>query len=807
MRISYLELKNYRKFKELKLQFPDGVIGILGLNGAGKTTIIEGVAWALFGNVDEVVRTSRESVLRVGAGPGEGCRAVLEFELGGTEYRIEREMGGRNLLMRAELRTKEHVLAEGDKPVRRMVEKLIGMDHKSFFTSVFARQKELNALQNVQPGERKKVVLRMLRIDGIDEALTRVRSDRKEALSRVQGAEKTLLTEDGREREKVLKDKLPELEASLRKAETELERAEQREQEAAREAELVRKKRDELKKDVDAYNAAESDLKARRSAIEQLKDREATIRKRLSEDEERLKRYDALEKEEEAWTAVCARKETLERERARNEKAIALRAALESDRREEHRRLEELMKLQTTIQNLDDVAREIEEVERAQTERESSKASISGRIGELKALIKERSEAAEKDRKKLQEIVSAGREGACPTCERRLEDAYELLVKKLEESIASAEKSRAEASRTMAALEQELRTLEGEMGELRKKWARLNDELARLRKIEASIEVKKNELAMLRDRLEERGKELEELGEVRFSQEEYARVVAEYSRLRAAHDEFMKLREVKAQAEQRRRDLEAVREALAKRAAEEAQLSEIVAKLEPKKVLFNEVLKELDEKTAMLNAAKDELRKAASAREKALGDLERVRGELEELARVKKAIERDRQIAEDLAVLEDVMARFKDHLIGRVRPMLKELTSGNLESMTEGRYSKVSLDENYEMQIEDQGVEYPINRFSGGESDLANLSLRLAISSVIADRTGAVPFNVLILDEVFGSLDPTRKRSVMTALARLSARFRQVFLITHIEDIKDSMNHVIRVEELPDGTSRAELVS
>jgi len=85
MRISYFELKNYRRFKELKLQFPDGIVGILGLNGVGKTTVIEAIAWALFGNVDEVVRTSRESVRRSGAGQSDTCSALLEFELGGQE--------------------------------------------------------------------------------------------------------------------------------------------------------------------------------------------------------------------------------------------------------------------------------------------------------------------------------------------------------------------------------------------------------------------------------------------------------------------------------------------------------------------------------------------------------------------------------------------------------------------------------------------------------------------------------------------------------------------------------------------------
>jgi len=142
-----------------------------------------------------------------------------------------------------------------------------------------------------------------------------------------------------------------------------------------------------------------------------------------------------------------------------------------------------------------------------------------------------------------------------------------------------------------------------------------------------------------------------------------------------------------------------------------------------------------------------------------------------------------------------------------VAPVLSELTSKGVEGMTEGRYAKVQLDEGYEMQIEDQGTMYPIDRYSGGESDLANLSLRLAISRIIADRTGATPINFLILDEIFGSQDPSRKRSVMAALSKLSTQFRQIFLITHIEDVKDSMNYVIRVTEQEDGTSRAELAA
>ena len=115
-----------------------------------------------------------------------------------------------------------------------------------------------------------------------------------------------------------------------------------------------------------------------------------------------------------------------------------------------------------------------------------------------------------------------------------------------------------------------------------------------------------------------------------------------------------------------------------------------------------------------------------------------------------------------------------------------------------------TLDENYDILIYDRGNLYGIERFSGGEEDLANLCLRLAISETITGQAGRL-FNFIILDEIFGSQDNIRRQNIMKALSNLSSKFRQIFLITHIDDIKNYMENVIIINETEDNISIAKL--
>jgi exonuclease SbcC len=138
----------------------------------------------------------------------------------------------------------------------------------------------------------------------------------------------------------------------------------------------------------------------------------------------------------------------------------------------------------------------------------------------------------------------------------------------------------------------------------------------------------------------------------------------------------------------------------------------------------------------------------------------------------------------------------------QLRPELGELASSFLADLTEGRYDELELDDNYNIVILEDGTTKPV--ISGGEEDLANLVLRLAISQMIAERAGQ-PFSLLILDEIFGSLDELRRGSVLELLRHLQDRFEQVILITHVDAVREGMDHVITVRyDERTGTSHVE---
>jgi exonuclease SbcC len=238
--------------------------------------------------------------------------------------------------------------------------------------------------------------------------------------------------------------------------------------------------------------------------------------------------------------------------------------------------------------------------------------------------------------------------------------------------------------------------------------------------------------------------------------------------LKKAQQEYDKARERYKEFETEREKLSIESEAAAQ--AGVAALTELRKQLA---VQENEIRAARD----LEAAAKRELNQAVSR----IAEYKQRKKELEELAK--------QEHVHDVASKE--MRNLRMILNTELRPELEARASENLDLLTNSRYGRLSLDETFSPKlIEDDNTNKPV--ISGGEEDIVALSLRLALSELIQERQGR-PMSLLILDEVFGSLDVDRRQAVLERLAALKGRFQQIFVISHIEEINQVADQCLYV--------------
>lgn len=179
-------------------------------------------------------------------------------------------------------------------------------------------------------------------------------------------------------------------------------------------------------------------------------------------------------------------------------------------------------------------------------------------------------------------------------------------------------------------------------------------------------------------------------------------------------------------------------------------------------------------------------------------------------SRVKQLAEKADERRRDYDLLDRMYREFTEferYAAARLTPILGDLTSELVREITDGKYDRVEFDGNFGIQVFDGEEErFPLEGFSGGERDAISLAARLALSRMIA--AGATnPPGFLVLDEVFGSLDRDRRTRLLDLIGRLSNTFddfRQLFIISHVDDVRTSavFDELWRIEETGDGSSR-----
>jgi len=196
-----LRLRGFRSFADLDLDLPTGCVGLVGSNGAGKSSLLHAIEVALFGPRSR----SLEPLLRAG---DDELEVELVFEHDRDWYRVRRTFVARGRgksTLDFEYLEREQVDAlhdlPGPVPVRvewepltqgtaadtqAQIERLLGMSRDTWLASAYLEQGGTGAFTEAQPKDRKRILSETLALTVWDEAAQAVAADRRAAQAEAQ---------------------------------------------------------------------------------------------------------------------------------------------------------------------------------------------------------------------------------------------------------------------------------------------------------------------------------------------------------------------------------------------------------------------------------------------------------------------------------------------------------------------------------------------------------------------------------------------------------------------------------------------
>ncbi|HEX9692898.1 MAG TPA: SMC family ATPase [Gemmatimonadales bacterium] len=784
MRLHRMRLLNFRQHVDTEIDFGAGLTAIIGPNGAGKSTLLEAIGWALYGNV--AARGTRDSIRYSRAPARTAVRVEVDFALGPHDFRVARTLSS------AELYQDRHAqpIANSHQEVSARVEHLLGMSREEFFSTYFTGQKELAVMAAMKPVERGRFLSRVLGYEQLREAQDRVRQRRREISAELQGLEKGLADPGELEAERVrAAERVTEAETALREArDRHVAAAQELEYEGPRWTQAVQQRERALSLDGER-RVAERDVGEARRAFERI-DRD------LAEALAARTEYESLAPDLARVEPLRVELERLEREAKNAGRRRALMGQLSEVRGQEEQLRERLARLGNCDAALEGA------IASREAARTALKAAERLRDDAHTAWVRDRQDAQTQHltlrdqyrdhREHRHTLVEAGEDGECPICKRPLGQVFGEVLDTLDRQMEEIEVRGKYFKRRLDQLE----SIPSEVVEAEQA----------VTDATAGVEEAVREVARREDRIRERdalqadleraaaravdlGTEVERLPEA-YDSERHDVARAELRALEPLRHRAAALEGQAARAEGLVAEAEAAERTLSERETRYQELQRVLADLGFDEVRYEAV--RVAYELAARAAREAELTVASTAADaKAAG--ERLASAEQRLKERAAKAGRVRELGAAVRLHEELdraLGDLRSALNSAMRPELAERASAFLDALTDGRYPEIELDEQYNVLVVEDGRGKPV--ISGGEEDLANLALRLGISQMVADRAGQ-PLSLLVLDEIFGSLDERRQQSVIELLRALADRFPQVVLITHIEAVREGVDRVIRI--------------
>lgn len=349
-----MELEHFLGYGETVLDLAaHRALAIIGENGAGKSSLVDAILWALYGESSKGGRRELDDHIQAGH---EACRVALEFRLGGQVYRVERTRHrSRNRttlqLFRRDGNEWQSIgeKAAGDTQV--LIERLLRLDYRTFTASAILLQGQADVFtRGMTDTERKAALASILGLDVWEriaernaQAAAAVEAAVAQAQARLAALRQQLDQARGlQERRQQRVADLEQAQQEIRRIDRDLAELEQalREQTAAvRQLEELSRQADELARERRDLDRRSQELEVQRRQLQALLEQQAAIEQAVARHEALQQAIASMERQADRYVQLMRRQQALERAIAQRQQEhdshiARLRAELEPTRRQ-----------------------------------------------------------------------------------------------------------------------------------------------------------------------------------------------------------------------------------------------------------------------------------------------------------------------------------------------------------------------------------------------------------------------------------------------------------------------------------------
>ncbi len=733
MHISKVELENIKSHVNSAFEFSRGTTAITGENGAGKTTIIEAIAWVLF----DLLEYKKEDFLRRGEKRG-SVRVTFESAADERVYEVFRDTGTGYHVTDPRLQTR---IANKKDEVFRFLWQHLGLEPGTDLKSLFKQaigvpQGTFTAVFLQQDATRKPAFDRLLKVEEYREAAEKLR-------------ETSRYVESG----------IGEIREGIARREGELARApviEEEHETYRRQAEGLAAEIAKIETEVEAKRR----LVAKLDELERIENAIATITAEQKRVKESMEAIGKARLEIAELRPKVTEQERIEADLTKLQQKIADARAAEKQARDLGQVVERMRSAYRT--NAEQLKEAVEKSQKA-AEAADLETREAGLVREIAALTA----SLERDEKFQQEIKG----GFCPVLS---EKCLNLKPGQTLEAFVASQFSDMRAQ--IAVLETDRTAVVSSVKEAREaqRYAALVDGL---RQREEELKKEGTQLAAEQKGLAERVAGLGAL------ENELARLDASLrslrdprSRLRYLENELTREAQLRGEAAEIQRSLGQLKSDRTKVVGKDE------ARYDPsehaaERASLHETDKHHAELRVKLEAARTRERQLAAEIERFAETRKTLRGEFQERERLETVFETTKFIRDTLKEAAPRVARnYVHHVSIEAAQMLREIMGDAEKTLRWG--------EDYAITLEEGGFERPFNSLSGGEQMAAALAVRLGLLKQLSD------IRVAFFDEPTANMDAERRENFAMQLGRIT-HFDQLFVISHDDTFDQYVDNVI----------------